>query len=397
MLPHHQTPHTPGTVTTFGTHPSFTVAPRPCLAEARRVVVKVGTRVLTEGGNLADERLREIVATVAALRRKGQEVLLVSSGAVGLGKTLLGLEKPPESYEERQAAAAVGQSRLLAFYQQELHREGLVCAQLLLTERDFHHRPSYLRLRQTLATLLKNGVVPVLNENDAVTGGGTSAGRGVFSDNDRLAALVAAKLDAELLVLLTDVPGVFARDPRLDPTAPVLSRLEHPRELGDAAGDSTSGAGRGGMRSKVAAAFVAARGGCQAVILSGLEPTNLARLMTGEELGTWFPAHRGLRARRRWIGFAAVPRGVLHLDGGAVAALLEGHASLLPVGVQRAEGDFTRGDVVELRGPDHALVGRGLVLYDAPTVQGWCQGAPPADLRHPNALIRRSHLVLEQN
>ena len=369
--------------------------PRPQVVGAHRLVVKLGTRVLTENGGLAQRRLREILHTVAALRLNGREVLVVSSGAVDLGRRLLGLEEGPETHHLRQACAAVGQSHLTTFYQRELAQHGLMGGQVLLTEFDFHERSSYLQLRHSLDTLLKSGVVPILNENDVVTTSGPRSPRTVFGDNDRLAALVAAKLEADLLVLLTDVPGVLAKDPKLDPRAPILPHLDHPRELGDAAGESGSGVGRGGMRSKVAAAFVAARGGCPAVIASGLHPGILSQVVAGEELGTLFPAHRGLRARRRWIGFAAVPKGVLHLDGGAVVALLEKRASLLPVGVRASEGDYHRGDVVELRGPDGVAIGRGLVLYDAADVESWCQDAPPADLRHPNALIRRSHLVLE--
>ena len=374
--------------------PGLKVVPcRPEVPAARRVVIKLGTRILSEKGTLARRRLERLVITVAKLRREGWEVLLVSSGAIGLGKNLLGLTEPPETHEERQACAAVGQSHLLTFYQRHLGRLGLVCGQVLLTEDDFKHRARYLRLRSTLAILLDNGVIPVLNENDAVNS--SAEPRPVFGDNDRLAALVASKLGADLLVLLTDVAGVYARDPRYDPEAPVLHRVDHPRQLGDAAGESTSGVGRGGMRSKVAAAFMAARGGCQVVIASGLEPRSLHRVVRGEQVGTWFPAHRGFGARRRWIGFAAVPQGVLHLDAGAVRALRKKHASLLPVGVVATEGDYQRGDVVELRGPQGQAVGRGLVLYDTATVTDWCHGNLPADLRHPNALVRRSHLVLE--
>lgn len=371
---------------------------RPEVAEARRVVVKLGTRILTErGSGLASRRLAALVSQIAWLRQSGRQVILVSSGAVGIGREEMGLEKAPETYELKQACAAVGQSRLMAFYERQLARHGMRCGQILLTEPDFDFRPRYLELRETLQTLLKHNILPVLNENDAVTNQALSFLPGreaqVFGDNDRLAALVATKLDADLLVLLTDVDGVYDRHPN-EPGAQLFHRLDEPSLLDLPLESTAGGLGRGGMRSKVGAAAIAARGGCHTVIASGIEPPNLYRAAAGEELGTWIPARGSLAARQRWIAFAAAARGVLHVDLGAVKALRQGRASLLPVGLQRVEGDFHRGDVVEIRDPDGTLIGRGMVLYDAEVVRHWA-ASPPADLRHPNALIRRSELVLE--
>ncbi|MGE0709183.1 MAG: glutamate 5-kinase [Planctomycetota bacterium] len=377
--------------------------PRPELAAARRIVVKLGTRVLThDDGQLALGRLFGLVEGLARLRRAGREVLVVSSGAVGLGKDALGLSEPPRELALRQACAAVGQTRLMGLYEQGFGRLGLTCAQVLLTQGDFAHRLRYLNLRTTLTRLLELGVVPVINENDAVSteelafvGAGGGSGRAVFGDNDRLSALVAQKLGADLLVLLTDVEGLYARDPRLDPAAPLLSRVDDPDALAGVVAGAGSNAGRGGMSSKVEAASIAARAGCHAVIASGRGAGVVEAVAQGEERGTWFPARAGLPARRRWIAFASAARGALHLDAGAVRALRERNASLLAAGVARVEGEFEAGCVVELRGPDGALLGRGLSSCDAAEARAWRQGAAPEWARSRDALVDRAHLVLE--
>jgi glutamate 5-kinase len=296
---------------------------------------------------------------------------------------------------------------LVGLYQQGFADNGLVTAQLLMTEEDFGERHRYLDLRATLERLLEAKVVPILNENDAVTHGAHPApstrseravARRVFSDNDRLAALVAAKCHADLLVLLTDVDGVYDRNPRTDPEALLLERIEDPGAvlagIDDVPGSSVS---RGGMHSKVEAARIAARGGCHVVIACGRRSGVLEQVASGVAEGTFFPALGTLPARRRWIAYAAAARGVLHLDAGAVRALRERRASLLPVGVAAVEGRFDRGDVVELRGPEGDLVGRGLMSYDADEARRWCAGYPPssADGRQPNCLLRRTHVVLE--
>lgn len=374
-------------------------APRPAVADARRIVIKLGTRVLThDDGRLALACLFSVVEAAAALRRAGREVLLVSSGAVGLGRGALKLPEGPLALEERQACAAVGQTRLMGLYEEGFTRLGLIAAQVLLTQGDFDDRLRYLNLRTTLTRLLEHGVVPVINENDAVSTeelvlvpGET---RPVFGDNDRLSALVATKLGADLLVLLTDVEGVFDRDPRQHPDARLLSRVARSEEVLDGAGGAGV-AGRGGMRSKVEAADVAARSGCHAVVASGRASGALARALGGEEVGTWFPAREGLPARRRWIAFAAAVRGTLHLDAGAVTALKDRGASLLARGVQRVEGEFREGDVVELRGPDGALLGRGMVYCGAEAARRWADGEAPGGVRNRDALVGRDHLVLE--
>lgn len=373
---------------------------RPEVAAARRIVLKLGTRVLTHAdGSLALTRLFAVVEACAGLRRAGKEVLLVSSGAVGLGRDALGLERIPDELSERQACAAVGQTRLMGLYDSGFARLGLVCGQVLLSQGDFDDRLRYLNLRGTLTALLRRGVVPVINENDAVSTDELAFVEGerrrIFGDNDRLSALVAVKLDADLLVLLTDVAGVYDRDPRDNGDAELLTRVDDPDKLGAVPSSPGSEVGRGGMRSKVEAGTVASRGGCQAVIASGMDLTVLPRVLAGDELGTWFPARAGLDARRRWIAFAVAPRGTLHLDGGAVDAVRHRGASLLAAGVARVEGEFKRGDVVELRGPGDDLVGRGIVYCDAADTRAWCGGQPPAGVRNHHALVHRDHMTLE--
>lgn len=389
----------------------MTAAPspaRPPVAQARRVVLKVGTRVLThDDGRLALARLFSVVEAAASLRAAGRETLIVSSGAVGLGRDALGFTETPVDLAERQACAAVGQTRLMGLYHEGFARLGLVCGQVLLTQGDFDDRLRYLNLRSTLETLLQRGVVPVINENDAVAteelalveaSPGAGGGRPVFGDNDKLSALVATKLGAELLVLLTDVDGLYDRDPRNDATARLRARIDESEA--DAAvggaGGAASAASRGGMRSKAEAAAIAQRAGCHAVIASGRRPEVVEQVLRGDEVGTWFPAGAGLPARQRWIAFAAAPRGTLVLDAGAVQAVRARGASVLPKGVTRVDGEFRRGDVVVLRGPESELIGRGMAHVDAAAARRWLAGERPEGVRSHHALVHRNHLVLEE-
>ena len=369
---------------------------RPDVAEARRVVIKLGTRVLThDDGTLALSRLFGVIEVVAGLRRAGRDAILVSSGAVGLGRDVLG-QRGTLDLQTHQACAAVGQSRLMGLYEHGFSRLGLVAAQVLLTPSNLENRHRYLSIRNSLAALLRHGVIPVINQNDAVA---TEAELSVheddapqiFGDNDRLAALVATKLGADLLVLLTDVPGVYDADPRRDTSARLIPMVEDADAL-ENVGGAASAASRGGMKSKVSAAKIGSRAGCHVVIASGREPGVLASVCAGDEAGTWFPAQGGLNAETRWIAFGAPTLGTLRIDRGAVDALEQRGASLLPAGVDRIEGEFRRGDVVELRGPDGHLVGRGRVLVGAGEARDWCAAEPPAKKN----IIRRDQLVLER-
>ncbi len=373
---------------------------RPSAAAARRVVVKLGTRVVVDDdGTLAQARLASLVSTIAALRRTKREVTLVSSGAVGVGRALLGVERLTKDPALRQACAAAGQTRLMELFQRCFGGLDLLCGQVLVNQGDFDDRVRALRLRGTLSALLERGVVPIVNENDAVACEPLRAVAGVdhpvFADNDRLAALIAGVLNADLLVLLTDVDGLFDQDPRVTPSARVLTEVERPEQLPAIDRRPGSSIGRGGMASKVEAAWIARTGGCQTVIANGRASGALSHVLAGEAVGTWFPSDRFLPARHRWIAFAAVSRGTLHLDAGAIAALRDHGASLLAAGVIKVEGDFAAGDVVELRGVDGTRVGRARSSLDAPTTRCRCQLRRAVGRRN-RALIRRDQIVLEQ-
>ena len=374
---------------------------RPHISNARRVVIKVGTRVLSlpEGG-IAKARLERLMHVIADLRQQSKEVLLVTSGAVGLGAHVLALEVPVRQISDRQACAAVGQSRLMAIYEEGLRALGVQVGQVLLTHGDFDDRNRYLNVRNTLLSLLRHGILPIINENDAVSIAelqDLGNAEPVFGDNDRLSALVASKLGADLLILLTDVPGLYDRDPSQFDDAVRISTVPFDESTPFEAGATGSNLGRGGMRSKVDAARIAARAGCHAIIASGLDTNALQQVLDGEDCGSWFPAQQGLNARRRWIAWGSPAKGVLHLDTGAVRALRDRGASLLAAGVQRIEGDFVRGDVVELRAENNALIGRGMISCDANAAALWSDGQAPAAARNHHALVHRDHLVLEPN
>ncbi|MCH9649158.1 MAG: glutamate 5-kinase [Deltaproteobacteria bacterium] len=378
---------------------------RPFVASARRIVVKLGTRVLTNpDGSLATTHIGSLVATTAAMSRSGKEVVLVSSGALGLGYRMLGLDSPPTRQHLRRACAAVGQARLMSLYQHSFALQGLICAQVLVSESAFDDRGRNLELRKTLDNLLRSGVIPILNENDAVAGqtltSVTGETRPVFGDNDRLAALVCSAMEADLLLLLTDVPGVFDKDPTRNPDARLLPCLYGGEDLAGCTGPAPNENGvasRGGMRTKVQAAMISADSGSQAIIASGKDPGTLSHVLAGEALGTWFPPRGRLQARHRWIAFATAPRGVLHLDDGAVDALRSRGASLLAAGVTAVEGQFEGGDVVELRGPDGDLVGRAMIPKSRDQVELWRRGGAPHSGAATGALIRRNFIVLARD
>jgi len=357
-----------------------------------RYVVKVGTRVLTDdAGELNIPVLQSIVDHIAHAMSDGAEVLLVSSGAVGLGRRAIGLPPGPSDTPTRQACAAIGQSRLMAVYESLLQPHGLCCAQVLLSQSDFDNRKRYNNLRNTLSTLLRLGVLPILNENDAVATEELALTKNrVFGDNDKLSSLVASELNAELLVLLTDVDGVFDKNPFKNPDARLISTWEG--EVVDTQADA--GAGRGGMASKIEAARIAARSGCVGVIASGRDPAALGVALAGGQIGTRFDPKGTLSSRRRWIAFAAASRGSLTLDQGAVDALRNRGASLLARGVTSIEGPFREGDVVDLYGPDNKKVGRGIPRCSSEEAQDWAEGRTTK----PNQpLIRRNYLVLEED
>ena len=334
---------------------------RPDLGDFRRVVLKVGSALLVDRvrGRLRQAWLAALAEDIAELHGRGVEVLVVSSGAVALGRTVLGLAPGSLRLEDSQAAAAVGQIALARHWAEALGHHGITAGQILLTLSDTEQRRRYLNARATLAKLLEMRAVPVVNENDTVA---TSEIR--YGDNDRLAARVATMIGADLLVLFSDVDGLYTAPPHLDPAArhlPVVERVTPAVEA--MAGGAASELSRGGMRTKIQAAKIATGGGTHMVIADGRPKNPLGAVMAGGRC-TWFlTAQTPTAARKTWIAGALEPAGTLHVDAGAARALGQG-ASLLPVGVTRVEGAFCRGDAVVIRGPAGVL-GRGLVAYDA--------------------------------
>jgi glutamate 5-kinase len=338
------------------------------MTAADTVVVKVGSRVLTrEDGTLDDARVAAIADQLARVRLDGRKPVLVSSGAVAAGMGRLGLKRRPTDLADLQAAAAVGQSRLIESYNKALAPHGLNAAQVLLTAEDLQHRTRYLNVRNTLLALFHVGAVPIINENDTVAVDELAIS---FGDNDRLAALVTNLLRAPLLVLLSDVEGLYDRNPA-DPGAqlvPVVNNLEEAQRklVHDGAGPHRVQLSRGGMASKLRAARIAASAGESVVIASGRRPNVLLDILAGADVGTLILAEgRTIASRKRWIGWTATPRGKLTLDAGATAAVERQGRSLLAVGVVAVEGNFAKGDVVSLCDPTAREFGRGLSNYSA--------------------------------
>ena len=340
--------------------PARTAPPVTPLSRARRIVVKVGSALLVDAatGRLNRAWLETLVADIVRLRRQGKEVVLVSSGAIALGRRHIGLPRGPLRLEESQAAAAVGQIRLAHAYKELLEAEGVPVAQVLLTLEDSEQRRRYLNARATLTTLLACGAVPVINENDTVA---TAEIR--YGDNDRLAARVAQMVSADCVVLLSDIDGLYTADPNKDPTARFIPLVrEITPDIEAMAGDSASEVGRGGMATKIIAARIAVAAGCHFCIAAGAPRHPVRRIEQGGRC-TWFrPAATPVAARKQWIAGTLRPAGELRIDEGAVRALRSGK-SLLPAGVTATSGRFERGDTVSVCTADGREVARGIVAY----------------------------------
>ncbi len=369
------------------------------LQEARRVVVKVGSSLLVDfdEGRL-DRRWLDILAgEIAKMIARGQEVAVVSSGAIALGRKYLDLQKDQRRLEQQQAAAAAGQILLAHAYQDLLGQHDIKVAQMLLTLGDTEDRRRYLNARSTLETLLKSGVVPVINENDSVA---TEEIR--YGDNDRLAARVATMCSADCLVLLSDVDGLFESDPSTNPDAALISTVHGVTpDIESRASKSGTEFGSGGMITKLAAAKICMSAGCATVIANGHKPRPLQAIQDGEPC-TWFlPSTTPQIARKRWIAGALVPCGALIIDAGAEQSLGNGK-SLLPVGIVRVEGKFERGDAVIIRSKEGRDLGRGLVAYTSDEVQ-LIKGKRSEDTesalgyRGRDEVVHRDNLVLSRH
>ena len=367
-------------------------------ATASTIVVKVGTRVLTrDDGQLDHERIENLAEQIHQAMETGRKVVLVSSGAVGAGMGRLGLKVRPTDLARLQAVAAVGQSVLIESYERALLKHGRHAAQILLTAEDMEHRIRYLNARNTLVSLMELGAVPIINENDTVA---VEELQTTFGDNDRLAAMITNLILAPLLVLLSDVEGLYDGDPR-SPGSKVIRTVER---LDDTVlglvRDKLGGVGRGGMSSKLEAARLATTGGENVIIAHGRSPDVLPRILAGESVGTLFLAQsQTVAARKRWIGLTVKPRGRLVVDAGACEAIEKRGKSLLAIGVVDVVGDFIKGDVVALRGPDNREFARGLTNYSADDVcrikgQRTDQIAEVLGYRPYDEVIHRDNMVV---
>jgi glutamate 5-kinase len=360
---------------------------RAGIAAAARTVVKVGSSSLTHRGRLQPSRLGALVDALAARRGAGQQVVLVSSGAIAAGMAPLGLRTRPRDLATQQAAASVGQLLLAERYATSFARHGLTVGQVLLTAEDLHRRGSYRNAVRTLERLLALGVIPIVNENDTVA---THEIR--FGDNDRLAALVAHLVQADALVLLSDIDGLYTADPR-KPGAALIGEVTGPQQLATVrVSGSSSGVGTGGMSTKIDAAQIATGAGIP-VLLAHADAVSQALAGVG---GTYFvPLGQRTASRLLWLRHATTPRGRLLLDSGAVTAVVRNRASLLPAGITAVTGDFAAGDPVELADPGGTVVARGLVAFDSedlPELLGKSTPDLPADLRRE--AVHRDDLII---
>lgn len=341
---------------------------RKALVEAPTWIVKVGSRSLTDAmGRLDSDQIASLATQLVVLRELGKEVVLVSSGAVASGIGRLGLSSRPMDLATLQAVAAIGQTHLIQVYEQTFHHHGTRAAQILLTAAELDDRVAYLNVRNTLLRLLELGAIPIINENDSVA---VDELKTTFGDNDRLAGMVAGLFHASALVILSDVHGLYDRDPR-DPSAAVLSTVAKIDEsIEDLVRDRATGISKGGMASKLATARFVTNSGQAVGIAWGREPDVLVRLARGESIGTLFmPQSRSLASRKRWIGFSAQPAGSVIVDDGAIQAMKQGGCSLLAIGISQVEGEFGKGDVVSVRSRESQEIARGLTNYSAEQIR----------------------------
>ena len=364
------------------------------LRDARRIVVKVGSSLVTnEGRGLDEQAIGEWCRQLSALVREGRELIMVSSGAIAEGMKRLGWQQRPKALNELQAAAAVGQMGLAQMYETQLRHNGLGSAQVLLTHADLADRERYLNARSTLLTLLSHGVLPVINENDTVVNDEIK-----FGDNDTLGALVANLVEADALIILTDQKGLYSADPRVDPSATFV----HTARAGDAqieamAGGAGSSIGKGGMITKILAAKRAAGSGASTVIAWGRETDVLLRLAKGEAIGTLLVAPtQKQQARKQWMADHLQLRGSITVDKGAVDKLRKEGKSLLPIGMVAVEGEFSRGEVIAILDPQGVEIARGLANYASAEARLICR-KPSGDIEANLGYIAEPEMVHRDN
>ncbi len=369
----------------------------------RPIVIKIGTSSLThpDSGQLALSTIAALVEMICQLRRSGYPVILVSSGAVGVGCGRLGLSERPRDMARKQAVAAVGQGRLMRIYDDFFTTLHQPIAQILLTRGDLTQRSHYVNAYNTFQALLDLGVVPVVNENDTV-----AVEELKFGDNDTLSALVASLVEAEWLFLLTDVDRLYSADPRSHPDARPITYVTHMRELADLqveVGDRGSAWGTGGMVTKITAAQIATSAGVRVVVTDGQQPANLPKILAGADIGTQFaPQPQAVTARKRWIAHGLVPAGKIYLDPGAVQAICTGGKSLLAAGIEEIEGEFQEGDAVQLCDRQGQVLARGIVNYKSADLER-VRGRRSEDVRAllgdqcPETVVHRDNLVLLVN
>jgi glutamate 5-kinase len=366
------------------------------MPQGKTMVVKLGTSVLTgDGPRLDQAHMMELVRRCVRLRRDGHRIILVSSGAIAAGRERLGRPALPPTVASKQMLAAVGQIQLIQTWERLFSIYGLHIGQMLLTRADLEDRERFLNARDMLQALLENGIIPVINENDAVATAEIKVG-----DNDNLSALAAILADADLLLLLTDQEGLYTADPRSHPEArliPVVERIDE--AVHRLAGDSGSRQGTGGMITKIQAAQVAVRAGVAVVIAAGARPGVLEDVLAGRSAGTFFPAEASpLERRKRWL-YGAPPAGDLTVDAGAVTALTEGKRSLLPKGIARVAGAFSRGEVVRILDPSGGELARGVTRYNSDALE-LIAGRHSAEIRtvlgyaHGPVAVHRNDLIL---
>lgn len=339
---------------------------KQCLERAKRIVIKLGSGVLSEKNGLNLKVIRSVSHEVCQLIGGGREVIIVSSGAMALGVKKVGLSKRPDEIPKRQAVAAVGQAGLILEYENAFARYRKKTAQILLTAEDLSNRKRYLNARNTIYTLLSWSVVPIINENDTV-----SVQEIKFGDNDNLAAMIAILMDADILINLTDIDGLYTRDPRTFPDAQLISCVPSiTKNMEKIAGDIPGALGTGGMLSKVKAAKKVVAAGIPMVIAKGTQDDILTFLFLGQEYGTFFPpAAEKMTSRKCWIAFSLKPKGTIYIDDGAARAILTNGKSLLPSGVVGVDGEFDVGAAVGFKTRDGELLGTGLVNYSAADIR----------------------------